>query len=106
MLIVQKTDSTIATPEQLALVAEYKSLTDLRADLEYEIKKVQDAMVASLGEVNRVTKANGKPAITLSPVTTSGKFDRARLLSERPDIHDEYWTPGGTITGTRLTVTP
>jgi hypothetical protein len=106
MLIVQKTDTPVATPEQLALVAEYDSLRRMRDDLDAEIKKVQDAMVASLGEVNKVTKPNGKPAITLSPVTTSGKFDRARLKEERPDIHDLYWTPGGTITGTRLTVTP
>ena len=49
MLIAVKNASGVATEEQLALAAEYKSLVDLRDDLDAEIKKVQTRIIASMG---------------------------------------------------------
>lgn len=103
-LVVSKTDSTVATEEQLALVAEYDQLKSLAAELKAELKKLQDRMIDSLGEVNKVVKPDGRPLITLSPTSTSGRWDSDRLRAD--GLEDKYWIPGGTITGTRLTVTP
>mgnify|MGYP001584229530 CR=1 FL=1 len=106
MLIAVKNASGVATEEQIALVRELDSMKRLRDDAKGEVERIQNAIIATLGEVNRVLKENGKPLITLSPTTTNGSFDRSGLLAKYPDIHAEFWTPGGTITGTRLTVTP
>lgn len=103
-LVVEKTDAVVATEEQLALVAEYDALKGMEAELKRELKRLQDRMVDTLGEVNRVLKADGRPLITLSPTTTNGRWDSDRLRAD--GLEAEYWIPGGTITGTRLTVTP
>jgi hypothetical protein len=102
-LVVDKTDSSVATEEQLALVAEYDALKSMESELKKELKKLQDRMVESLGEVNKAVKSDGRPLITLSPTSTAGKWDAAALKAD--GLEDKYWIPGGTITGTRLTVT-
>jgi len=103
-LVVSKTDASVATEEQLALVREYDGLKSLEAELKKELKALQDRMVDTLGEVNKVVKPDGRPLITLSPTSTSGKWDSAALDAD--GLRGKYWIPGGVITGTRLTVTP
>lgn len=103
-LVVNRPDSDVATPDQLALAAEYEALKSQEAALKKQIEALQDRIVRSMGEPNKVTKPDGRPLFTLSPTTTKGKWDSARLRAD--GLEDEYWIPGGTVTGTRLTVTP
>lgn len=103
-LAVTQTDASVATLEQLQLVSEYEGLKSLEAELKKELKTLQDRMIATLGEVNKVVKPDGRPLITLSPTSTAGKWDSAAL--EADGLRAKYWIEGGTITGTRLTVTP
>ena len=107
MLIAVKNASGVATEDQLALAVEYKSLTDMRDDLDAEIKKVQARIIASMGGLGRVTKPNGKPLHTYLPTASSGHFDRQAFKAAHPRIHDRFWTAGTPGAGTpRLTVTP
>ena len=107
-LVVVKTDTTVATEAQLALVAELNALKQMRDDLDYEIEKAAEAIKATLDGVgSKVTKENGKPLISYSAVSTSGKFDREAFKAAHPQIFNRFWTPGVSGAGTpRLTVTP
>lgn len=109
-LTVRKTDGVpVASAEQLALAAEYKALTDMRDDLDAEIKKVQAALIETLGGMpgRKVTKPTGKPLVTYSPTASSGSFDRQAFKAAHPRIHDRFWKPGVQGAGTpRLTITP
>ena len=110
MLIAVKTEpeTLVASAEQMALAEEYRSLTSMRDDLAAEIKKVQAALIASLGGVpgRKVTKPNGTPLVTYSAKASSGKFDRDAFKAAHPQIFNRFWTPGVPGAGTpQLTVT-
>jgi hypothetical protein len=91
----------VATAEQLALVKKYDELREAKKRLEGELSALQEQLVNSLGETNRVVREDGSSAVTLSLVQRTS-IDRKRLEAELPEVAAAYTQ---TNWSTRLTVT-
>ena len=92
----------IATDTQVETAREYKRLSDMKNEIEREMKRLQTSLVVGLSGANRIlAPADLDRNIVLLSTTETTKFAAARFIADHPDLAAEY---SYTEIGTRVTI--
>ena len=92
----------IATDTQVETAREYKRLSDMKNEIEREMKRLQTSLVVGLSGANRILDpADLDRNIVLLSTTETTKFAAARFTEDHPDLAREYTE---TTIGTRVTI--